>query len=71
MLKVGQLVRVVDENKVKQDPLLEENALKVMESSNFTGEVTKIEGDIHFVGFMNDYGWLTKGFKSNEIKEVE
>ena len=71
MFKLGQLVQVADVQKVRQDPFLEENALKIMETSNFTGEITKVENGIHFVGFMNDHGWITQGFKADEVKGVE
>lgn len=71
MLKLGMLVKVIDIEKTKSDSLLEENALKIMETSSFTGELTKIENGIYFVGFKNDEGWVTQGFKADEIKGVE
>lgn len=71
MFEKGQLVQIADIEKVKEDPFLEDHALRIMETSNFTGEITKIEDDIHFVGFMNGHGWVTQGFKANEIKGVE
>lgn len=70
MFEKGQLVQIVDVERVKQDPFMETNSLKIMEASNFTGEITKIENGIHFVGFMNDIGWITQGFKADEIVEV-
>ncbi|WP_313429779.1 hypothetical protein [Siminovitchia terrae] len=70
MFEKGQRVHVTDVEKVKQDPFMEANSLKIMEASNFTGEITKIEDGIHFVGFMNDHGWITQGFKADEIEEV-
>lgn len=70
MYKVGNMVQV-SAARAKEDPYMEDNSLKIMEASNFTGEITKIEDDIHFVGFMNEHGWITQGFKADEIMEVE
>lgn len=64
-------VTVVDTKKIKNDIHLEEDAFRIIEKSNYTGEVTKIENGINFVGFKNDLGWVTQGFKDNEIKGVK
>lgn len=69
--KVGQKVKIADVNKTKNDALIEEQGQRILEASNYTGEITKIENGIHFVGFKNEHGWLTQGFKSSEIKGVE
>ena len=74
--KVGDEVEVVDIDAVVGDKYLEKDALGIISSSNFRGEVTKIfeepDGDIIFsVGFKNDLGWVTQGFKENELKGVE
>lgn len=71
MLQVDKKVKIKDIEKVRNDPFLEENALLVIEEENFIGEITKIEDGIHFVGFINDNGWVTQGFKADEIEEVE
>lgn len=71
MFKIGQKVQIADLNKTKKDPFLEDHALQIMTASDFKGEITKIEGGIHFVGFKNDLGWVTQGFKADEIKEVK
>lgn len=71
MFELNQLVEIKDKNKVENDKTLESEALKIIEASKFRGEITKIEDGIHFVGFLNDEGWVTQGFKENEIKAVE
>jgi len=69
--QLGQRVKVSNPKEVQQDPHLEGHALKIIEASNFTGEITKIQDGIHFVGFKNDLGWVTQGYKSDEIKGVK
>lgn len=69
--KIGQTVKVANPKSVQQDPYLESNALKIIEASKFTGEITKIQDGIHFVGFKNDLGWVTQGYKVDEIKGVK
>lgn len=71
MFELGQKVQIADVAKTKNDKFIESHALTIMETSNFKGEITKIEDGIHFVGFKNDIGWVTQGFKSDEIKEVK
>lgn len=71
MFELNRLVEVVDKDKVNKDKTLESQALKIIKKSNYRGEVTKVEDGIHFVGFANDEGWVTQGFKENEIKAVE
>lgn len=71
MFNEGDIVKIVDTNKLESDELLEKEALQIIKTSNYTGEVTKIEDGIYFVGFMNDLGWVTQGFKADEIQEVK
>lgn len=71
MFEFGQKVRVRDEIKLKNDPFLDELAFHIIEQENFIGEITKVEEGIHFVGFINDDGWVTQGFKADEIEVVE
>ena len=66
-----QKVQIVNLDTVRKDEHLEDSALKIIEKSNFRGKVTKIENGINFVGFKNELGWVTQGFKGNEIKGVE
>lgn len=70
-MKVNDEVKIKDINKVKNDPHLEELALKIIAENNYKGAITKVVDDIHFVGFKNDFGWVTQGFKSNEIEVVK
>lgn len=75
-LKKGQSVEVVDTDLLSNDPHLEESALEIISSSNYKGEVTKVfteeDGDVIFsVGFKNDLGWVTQGFKEHEIRGVK
>lgn len=71
MFNEGDIVKIVDTNKLESDEILEKEALQIIKESNYTGEVTKIENGIYFVGFMNDLGWVTQGFKADEIQEVK
>lgn len=71
MFNEGDIVKIVDTNKIESDETLEKEALQIIKGSNYTGEVTKVENGIHFVGFMNDLGWVTQGFKADEIQEVK
>lgn len=71
MFKVGDKVKVVDVEKVKNDDLLEDHALKIIQKNDFMGEVTEIMDDIYLVGFKNELGWVTQGFKADEIQEVK
>lgn len=71
MFNEGDIVKIVDTNKLESDEMLEKEALQIIKESNYTGEVTKIEDGIYFVGFMNDLGWVTQGFKADEIQEVK
>ncbi len=73
--KKGQKVVVVDKEAVEKDEHLEEYALKIIKDSDFIGEVTKVfdeeEDTVYCVGFWNDKGWVTQGFRDDEIKEVK
>lgn len=71
MSKVGQRVSIVDKEAVEKDPHIEENALEIIRKNGFAGEITKIEDGIHFVGFQDELGWVTQGYKANEIEEVK
>ena len=71
MFNEGDIVKIVDTNKIESDETLEKEALQIIKKSNYTGEVTKVEDGIHFVGFMNDLGWVTQGFKADKIQEVK
>ena len=71
MFKVGDKVKVVDVEKVKNDDLLEDPALKIIQKNDFMGEVTEIMDDIYLVSFKNELGWVTQGFKADEIQEVK
>lgn len=70
MFEQGDIVKVIDVESIKKDELMDNEALEIMQKSNFTGDVTKVEGHIYFVGFSNELGWVTKGFKSDEIERV-
>lgn len=67
---LGQIVRVKDVKKLENDEQLEDSALNIMKENDYTGEITKIEDGINFVGFRNDTGWVTQGFKDEEIEVV-
>ena len=70
-MELGQVVKVINQDQVRNDEHLEDSALKIIEKSNFEGDITKIEDGIHFVGFSNDLGWVTQGFKAKEIEVVK
>lgn len=69
--ELGQTVQVKDKLSVRNDDHLEESALDIIVKNNFRGEVTKIDEGINFVGFKNDLGWVTQGYKDNEIERVK
>lgn len=69
-MKINDKVQVVDKKKVDNDGHLEGNALNIIKESDYKGVVTKIEDGIHFVGFKNKLGWVTQGFKINEIEAI-
>ena len=68
---VGDRVSIIDEGKVRSDVYLEESALDIIKKNRYKGEVTKIVDDVYFVGFKNDLGWVTQGYKANELKGGE
>lgn len=68
---IGQTVEIVDTDAVVGDEHLEQSALAIISSNNYKGKVTKIVDDIYFVGFKNNLGWVTQGYKENEIRGVE
>ncbi|MCZ2260612.1 hypothetical protein [Sporosarcina sp. G11-34] len=69
-MKINDEVKIKDNNKVKNDPHLEDRALIIIAENNYKGVITKIVDGIHFVGFKNDLVWVTQGFKTNEIEVV-
>lgn len=71
MFKMGDKVKIADVKALENDELMEENAIKVIKTNNYIGEITKIDGDIHFVGFNNKHGWVTQGYKAKEIQAVK
>lgn len=71
MFKLEDDVRISNVSSLSQDPHLSDGAFEIIKESNYTGKVTKIEDDIYFVGFKNSRGWVTQGFKVDEVKEVD
>lgn len=69
--KLNQVVKIADVDKVNNDEFLDKDALDIIKESNYSGKVTKVEDDIYFVGFKNDLGWVTQGYRVDEIKEAE
>lgn len=69
-MKLNDNVKVKDTPKIDNDQTLESNALSIIKKSNYQGVVTKISDGIFFVGFKNDLGWVTQGYKSDEIEVV-
>lgn len=69
--KKGQKVKISDVEATEKDELMDKEALEIIKKSNFTGNITKIVDGIHFVGFKNDLGWVTQGFKNDEIQEAK
>lgn len=75
-MNLGSKVSVIDYDKVINDPLIEDKALEIIIKEGFIGYVSKIfkepDGDVIFsVGFKNELGWVTQGFKAEELKEVK
>lgn len=69
-MKLNDIVKVKDASKVDNDQLLESNALSIIKNSSYKGVITKISDGIFFVGFKNDSGWVTQGYKPEEIEVV-
>lgn len=67
-MKINTKVKIKDIQRLKQDEHLEEQALKIIEASNYEGVITKVIDDVFMVGFKNDIGWVTQGYKANEIE---
>lgn len=70
-MKLNDVVVIKDKAAVRADVFLDQEALAVIEANNFQGVITKISDGIFFVGFKNDLGWVTQGFKANEIEVVK
>ena len=70
-MKLNDTVKIVNKDKTLSDPFLEDNARKIIQECDFKGKITKIEDGIHFVGFKNENGWVTQGYKANEIEVVK
>ena len=70
-MKINDEVKIKDKSKVDNDKLLDSEALSIIKASNYQGAITKISDGIFFVGFKNVKGWVTHGFKSNEIEVVK
>lgn len=71
MIELGDKARIKNVETVKNDSLIDSEALKIIKKSNFQGDVTKIADGIHFIGFQNELGWVTQGFKLQEIEVVK
>ena len=69
-MKLNDVVKIKDKSKVDSDKLLDPTALSTIKASNYQGAITKVSDGIFFVGFKNEKGWVTQGFKSNEIEVV-
>ncbi len=70
-MKLNQTVKIKNVSEVERDQFLDSTALAIIRKSNYQGTITKIEDGIHFVGFKNESGWVTQGYKSNEIEVVK
>lgn len=67
----NEIIEIRNISKLKEDVVLDSPALSIIEANDYQGVITSISGDIFFVSFKNDLGWVTQGFKKNEIKEVK
>ncbi|WP_181676681.1 hypothetical protein [Listeria rustica] len=74
MFRIDEKVAIVDVNKVKGDPFLEDNAKNILEANNYEGYVTKNfdqDGEpLTAVTFYTNENRLTQVFKQDEIKKV-
>lgn len=70
-MKLQDKVKIKNVNKMLEDSTLEKEAKEILTEVNFIGEVTKVEDEIYFVGFKNSKGWVTKGFKKDEIEVIK
>ena len=70
-MQLNDIVTMKDKSKVDFDPMLDATAAAIIRASNYQGAITKISDGIFFVGFKNDKGWVTQGYKLNEIEVVK
>lgn len=69
-MKLNDVVKIKDKSRVDNDKFLDPTALSIIKASNYQGAITKTSEGIFFIGFKNEKGWVTQGFKSNEIEVV-
>lgn len=70
-MKLNDIARVINKSNIDNDQTLESNALSIIKASNYQGAITKISDGIFFVGFKDDKGWVTQGYKEKEIEVVK
>lgn len=71
MFNIGDTVKVKNPDNEIKDDLLSAEALDILTNLDFTGKVTQIQDGLHYVGFINEDGWITQVFKEEEIERVE
>lgn len=70
-MRKNDVVKIKNTSKVDNDKLLDATALAIIKASNYQGAITKISDGIFFVGFKNDKGWVTQGYKKDEIEVIK
>lgn len=69
-MKLYDVVEVLDKDKLLSDEHLNATAKDIISANHFRGVITKISDDIFFVGFKNEIGWVTQGYKADEIEVI-
>lgn len=69
-MNLGDKVKIKDIDKVKKDATLDPESRAILQGVNYQGIITDQHDDIYFVGFANDLGWITQGYKDTEIEVI-
>lgn len=71
MFNVGDKAKIKSTNTKEQGELLSAETIKVLEDTNFTGEVTQIQDGLIYVGFVDSKkNWVTQVFREEELEVV-
>ena len=71
MLQIGDDVRMKNPDLEVKDEKLSQEPLTLLKALDYIGVITKIEGNLYFVGFVHDnLGWVTQGFNEDQLEKV-
>lgn len=69
-MRFNDVVEIKNKKAVQEDKFLDAEALAVIVENHYRGVVTKESDGIFFVGFKNENGWVTQGYKADEIEVI-